>query len=212
MISRVNLADTDEYQELNIGDTVTVYGNSIHLGEVVSVEERKLESNMAHRLKAALLQATILFAIYACNFSEKENQTTASTIRKAPTKTKAINTVNLCFRQVTGWQNQDTAWIVLHINGQQVTGSYVNLPFEKDVRRGTLRGTKKEKEISALWSFMQEGQLDSLPVQFKLTNNQLRQKPFSYNKDTGRKYLADTTSYSVIFQETNCADLPESDI
>jgi len=167
---------------------------------------------MAHRLKAALLQTITLFVIYACNLSEKENQTTVSTIQKAPTNTKAITTASLCFRQVTGRQNQDTAWIVLIINQQQVTGSYVNLPFEKDARRGTLSGIKKEEEISALWTFMQEGQLDSLPVQFRLTNNQLWQKPFSYNKNTGRAYLADTTSYSVIFQETNCADLPESDI
>ena len=167
---------------------------------------------MAHRLKAALLQTITLFVISACNLSEKENRITASTIRKAPTKTKAINTANLCFRQVTGRQNLDTAWIVLDINEQQVTGSYINLPFEKDARRGTLNGTKKEKEISALWTFMQEGRLDSLPVQFRLTGNQLWQKPFSYNKNMGRAYLADTTSYSVIFQKTNCEDLPESDI
>jgi len=42
VISRINLADTDEYQESNIGDTVTVYGDSIHLGEVVNIKAKKI--------------------------------------------------------------------------------------------------------------------------------------------------------------------------
>jgi len=75
---------------------------------------------------------------------------------------------------------------------------------------GIGRAEKIKDKISARWLFRQEGQLDSLPVQFKLAGNQLRQKPFRYNKNTGREYLADTTAYSVIFQEINFADLPQA--
>ena len=37
VISRVNMANTTEYQELKIGDVVTVAGDTIHLGDRVSI-------------------------------------------------------------------------------------------------------------------------------------------------------------------------------
>jgi len=163
---------------------------------------------MASQLKKSRLPVAALFIILACQRTEKEKQTAAIT-PEAPPSTTEKTAATLCFRQVTGRQNQDTAWVQLEIKAQQVTGKFQNLPFEKDWRRGTLIGTKNKNEISARWTFTQEGQLDSLPVQFRLVGNQLRQKPYSYIENTGREYLVDTTAYSVIFQEINCADLPQ---
>jgi len=43
VISWVNLTNTGEYQELHIGDNVTVNGDSTHLGDVVSMKVKKIK-------------------------------------------------------------------------------------------------------------------------------------------------------------------------
>ncbi|PIQ22748.1 MAG: hypothetical protein COW65_01360 [Cytophagales bacterium CG18_big_fil_WC_8_21_14_2_50_42_9] len=163
---------------------------------------------MANSTKATRLKVMGLCFICACHQPEKENQSAANNKSKASPQTAEITAANLCFRQISGRQNQDTAWVELKIDHAQVSGSYINLPFEKDSRKGTLQGTKAGDKISATWFFRQEGQTDSLPVQFRLTSNQLLQKPYSYNRSTGREYLADTTAYNVIFEAIDCADFP----
>jgi len=164
---------------------------------------------MAYGLKTTRFPIAALFFIFACHQPPKEKPA-AAIPAEAPANLNINNPVKLCFRRIFGQQNQDTAWVQLEINAQQVTGRFEYLAFEKDERRGTLTGTKIKDEISVRWLFKQEGQLDSLPVQFKLAGNQLRQKPFRYNKNTGREYLTDTTAYSVIFKEIDCADLSQA--
>ena len=44
VISRVNLANTTEYQELTIGDQVKVYGDTVRLGEEISIKVNKIKS------------------------------------------------------------------------------------------------------------------------------------------------------------------------
>ena len=43
VISRVNLANTTEYQELTIGDQVKVYGDTVRLGEEISIKVIKIK-------------------------------------------------------------------------------------------------------------------------------------------------------------------------
>ncbi|MGV3586390.1 MAG: hypothetical protein ACO1OF_05265 [Adhaeribacter sp.] len=43
VISRVNLAQSGGYQELNIGDQVTVYGDTTRLGDIISVKVSQLK-------------------------------------------------------------------------------------------------------------------------------------------------------------------------
>jgi len=160
---------------------------------------------MAYPTKTTRLKVIGLCFICACHQPEKENQSAANNKPKASPQTTEITAANLCFRQISGRQNQDTAWVQLKIDNTQVSGSYINSPFEKDSRKGTLQGTKVGNKISATWFFRQEGQTDSLLVQFILTNNQLRQKPYSYSNSTGREYLADTTTYNLIFEAVDCA-------
>jgi hypothetical protein len=82
------------------------------------------------------------------------------------------------------------------------------MPFEKDSRRGTLRGTKEGTRIKATWTFRQEGQSDSLPVHFELANKRLLQKPYRYHRESGREYVADTSRYTLSFQQIDCAGFP----
>ena len=65
------------------------------------------------------------------------------------------------------------------INANKVNGDMNWLPKEKDRRKGTLSGTLNGDKIEAVWSFMQEGMKDTLAVEFKLSAQQLAQKPMS---------------------------------
>jgi uncharacterized protein YdbL (DUF1318 family) len=48
VISRVNLADGKQYQELAVGDKVTLYGDSMQLGETISIKVMKIKSKGAN--------------------------------------------------------------------------------------------------------------------------------------------------------------------
>ena len=43
VISRVNLADSKQYQQLAIGEKVTVYGDSMRLGGTLSIKVKKIK-------------------------------------------------------------------------------------------------------------------------------------------------------------------------
>jgi uncharacterized protein YdbL (DUF1318 family) len=43
VISRVNLAESKQYQELAIGDKVTVYGDSMLLGDIISIKVKQIK-------------------------------------------------------------------------------------------------------------------------------------------------------------------------
>ncbi|MCC9169194.1 hypothetical protein [Pontibacter harenae] len=111
----------------------------------------------------------------------------------------------MCFWQVSGGQKQDTAWVRLNIADTKVTGAYWLLPYEKDSRRGTLNGLRKGDVVYATWTFMQEGQSDSLPVQFRITSNHLQLKPYSYNAATGLAFLADSAQFTLVYDKIDCA-------
>lgn len=143
-----------------------------------------------------------------CNCTTETAQTTTNTQTNIEPSGTAATAGEMCFRQVSGRQKQDTAWVHLTIINATVTGTYWHLPFEKDSRRGTLKGSKKDDVITASWTFMQEGQTDSLPVQFKLTGNQLQQKNYSFNPATGRAYLPDSAQFRLVYSKLDCVGSP----
>lgn len=151
---------------------------------------------------------SFLFVAFCCNPSSEEHKTVDSASDVVPAGAGDSTIENMCFIKLEGWQNQDTAWIHLEMKGNKVSGSFVNLPYEKDSRKGRLKGSKRDSRINAMWIFMQEGQLDTLPVQFEMANRRLLQKPYSYSKTTGEAFIADSSTFSVAFQEIDCQDLP----
>ena len=153
-------------------------------------------------MKTTLLAAAIFTILVSCNSPSNNKGTTASEL---PAAVPGADTVT-CYRHLAGQQQQDTALVHLIMDKDQVSGSYINAIFEKDRRQGSLRGTKTGNKITAIWTFSQEGQTDSLPVVFELAKGQLRQKPYSYTEN-GREFIADSSAYSLIFQEIDCGDL-----
>ncbi|TSD66221.1 hypothetical protein FFF34_002125 [Inquilinus sp. KBS0705] len=109
-----------------------------------------------------------------------------------------------CFMRTEGTNNQDTTKVHLVINAGKVSGEMNWMPKEKDSRKGTLLGTMKGNDIKAVWSFMQEGMTDTLAVAFKLSAQQLEQKPSVYNKANGREQLNTKAGYTLVYKLDNC--------
>lgn len=152
-------------------------------------------------MKTMLLAAAIITTLFSCNSPAHKGTTDT----ELPATVPGAATVT-CYRHLAGKQQQDTALVHLMVDKDKVSGSYINAIFEKDRRQGSLRGTKTGNTITAIWTFSQEGQIDSLPVAFELTKDQLQQKPYSYTKN-GREFIADSSAYSLIFQKIDCGDL-----
>jgi len=109
----------------------------------------------------------------------------------------------LCFLRTEGTRNQDTTTIQLVMKGGTVTGEMNWLPSLKDGRRGLLSGRKNGDKIDAMWTFKQEGMTDSIAVAFKLTGNQLAQKPLKADPKTGRQSTDDAADYTLMYQSSN---------
>lgn len=106
-----------------------------------------------------------------------------------------------CFRQLTG---KDTLRVHLHVEGDKVTGNMDNLPDQKDARRGNITGVIAGDEINAVWHFQQEGMNDSIAVNFKLTPEALKQRPFVINQSSGREEPDTKADYTISIPKVAC--------
>jgi hypothetical protein len=111
----------------------------------------------------------------------------------------------LCFFRLEGTSSKDSTFINLSILGNRVTGKYSWIPFEKDSRTGTLTGIKRGDTVDVVWHFAQEGIKDTLRTVFLLQGEQLKQKPFSVNQQTGRQFTDDKSAFSISYQKTDCS-------
>lgn len=109
-----------------------------------------------------------------------------------------------CFIHTDGTNAQDITAVHLVINENKVSGDMSWLPKEKDRRKGTLSGMLNGDKIRAVWSFMQEGMKDTIAVEFKLSAQELAQKPMKLNTATGREQVNTNADYSVIYKLDNC--------
>lgn len=110
----------------------------------------------------------------------------------------------LCFQKVSGNANQDTATVHLNINGENVVGDYENRLFEKDARTGRIDGTYKNNLIKGVWVYMQEGMTDTLPVEFKLSEDKLVQKNYTVDPKTGREVFSEGSVFNIEFEKIDC--------
>ena len=109
-----------------------------------------------------------------------------------------------CFVHTDGMNAEDTTAVHLIINGGKVTGDMLWLPKEKDKRKGTLTGIADGNIIKAQWHFMQEGQTDSIAVEFKLSSQQLAQKPSMLDTKTGKEVIDPKADYITIYNMDTC--------
>ena len=143
----------------------------------------------------------IVFILMFSFFASACSQNTEQSDKNNPVYTK-VDT--LCFERYSGAKDQDTASISLIINGDQVNGSYSNYPFEKDARRGMIKGRKAGNDITGTWHYTQEGIADSVAFHFRLEENYLMQKQSNFDLKTGREYLADTAILKLKYMSIRC--------
>lgn len=160
-------------------------------------------------MKRYVIISALALASCAGNGTKNGNDSLAADSSKKDTvaatklNTPAQN-MEYCFIHTDGNNAEDTTAVHLVINANKVSGDMNWLPKEKDRRKGTLLGTLNGDNIKAVWSFMQEGMKDTLAVEFKLSAQQLAQKPMVLNTKTGREQLNTNADYSVIYKLDNC--------
>ncbi|MBS7564182.1 hypothetical protein KHS38_07170 [Mucilaginibacter sp. Bleaf8] len=147
-------------------------------------------------------------AIASCS-SPQNNTNTADTVSSSTTTDTIITERDvpsapvhdtLRFVRTEGKTNLDSTTVYLNLQGATVTGQMNWTPYEKDSRKGTLKGTRSGDMIDATWTFMQEGMTDTLALKFELKNNQLLQKPLKLNTKTGREQTDESADYTVAYQ------------
>lgn len=114
---------------------------------------------------------------------------------------------SICYLKTSGSENQDTTYLHITLEKNRVHGTYDDIPFEKDARRGTLEGSRTDDILDLTWTFMQEGMQDTLRVVFRLAQQDLLQKPLSVDENTGRQITRDSSDFSVIYKKTACKTL-----
>ena len=154
-------------------------------------------------MKTYIVLLMLAFAIGACTQTGTIKLNGDST-RVEQDSSLVAGSETLCFERYSGSRNQDTASVKLVLDGTRVTGSYANLPFEKDARIGTISGTRSGNIIKGMWRFQQEGMTDSIAFEFKIDDDRLLQKPTSFDPTSGREALSDTSGYSLEYKRLDC--------
>ncbi|RYD51453.1 MAG: hypothetical protein EOP52_10705 [Sphingobacteriales bacterium] len=157
----------------------------------------------------APLAALPLFSmVVACNPPEADHAPGTAAVANPPVAVSQEATLpgTMCFLNVEG---RDTSHIQLTITGSQISGNYDWLPYEKDARRGTLKGTMEgsgaEQKVRGTWSYMQEGMNQELPFEAMLTRETLRQRDYESDAATGQEKLSAAATYPVVFNAVACA-------
>jgi hypothetical protein len=119
-----------------------------------------------------------------------------------PIPVASIDTI--CFERYSGSRNQDTASVRIIISGTRVNGDYSNFPYQKDARIGKISGTRSGDIIKGIWRYKQEGMIDSIPIEFKLQGDTMLQKKTTFNMESGREILPDTSNFTVLFKKIDC--------
>lgn len=113
----------------------------------------------------------------------------------------------ICFERYSSLKKQDTASIMMIVDGSRVSGGFSNFPYQKDARIGTIEGTKTGNLIKGIWRYQQEGMKDSITIEFKLEGDKLLQKATAFDQNTGREVPSDTAAFRLLFDRINCQNI-----
>lgn len=160
-------------------------------------------------MKVRLYQLiTIVALLAACSGNRDNSGADSSRVGTAVETDKALTkpggSMQYCFFRTEGLQSQDTTDVRLLISGNKVTGFMSWLPKEKDSRKGKLTGKLTGNQIKAVWTYGQEGNTDTMTVEFELRGTAFAQKPYQYNRKTGREQTNSSAGYEVPFNIKNC--------
>ncbi len=151
-----------------------------------------------------LIQVVSLLSCRNKTTTSTSADTAAITTLIVPANDSVSNLISGCYTMISGLSKKDTSFIRLMIDGSAAKGEMITSIYQKDKRQGSFTGTIKDSILNGTWTFVQEGINDSLPLVFRVNGTTLEQKKFSYDRETGRAFIADTASFGSIFNKVNC--------
>lgn len=109
----------------------------------------------------------------------------------------------MCFLKLDGMEKQDSTYVYVRLEGDSISGLYNWIPDMKDARRGIINGIKRGDTLNVVWSYMQEGIVDTIHTQFLLEGGNLKQQPYLTRED-GRQVRDKNSSFNVVYNSTGC--------
>lgn len=167
------------------------------------VRQIHFSNPMYFMLKRSFRLLIVLFVLQGCTQKRNPSQVNVDEGSRGGAKEQTG-----CFLLLQGRQKKDSTYLRLRIQGNKVMGEMVDVPYEKDRRAGMISGRMKDHRIKGVWTFMQEGIVDSLPVEFKVHGNEVLQKAYAVEKASGRQILDSTTTFSLRYHSVACRALP----
>ncbi|WP_077923691.1 hypothetical protein [Spirosoma sp. 209] len=135
----------------------------------------------------------------ACTGRKTESAAADSTATQA---NDAGLSASQCYQQVTG---RDTTTLQLTINGSDVTGELLVLPYEKDQARGSIKGTMVNKTIKADWQRSGEGVTQPYLIDFEMQGDSIMWREGERVEEGGKWVLkAPDQGYRYVLTKTDC--------
>ncbi|MHA3787872.1 hypothetical protein ACX0HA_06630 [Flavobacterium hauense] len=116
-----------------------------------------------------LLMASALVIFTSCQKKEEKTETVIEETKiEKPSKEELAENEELCFSQIV---NKDTLILTVIKNGENISGTYKSIPFEKDKKTTIFKGRIVGNTVTAVGTAMAEGQTSQEEIIFTLENN-----------------------------------------
>jgi len=160
---------------------------------------------MKYYTYTTLLAIGSLLTISCQKKEEKTETDTVTTEIKTETEkpSETITDGKMCFLQIV---SKDTISLTIDKKGNDITGTYKSVPYEKDRRTITFEGSLNGDTVTAVGTAMGEGQTQKEEIIFTLENNQAGIKfgEMIQGDDGVYRYKNKNTATPLYVQKTEC--------
>jgi hypothetical protein len=116
------------------------------------------------------LLAAALFILGSCQKKEEKTETiTEEVITEKPVVEELPDNQEMCFMQIV---SKDTLLLTVVKNGDNISGTYRSIPYEKDKKSNVFKGSLTGNTVTAVGTATGEGQTSQEEIVFTLENNQ----------------------------------------
>lgn len=134
---------------------------------------------------------------------KKETETTVvedTTIDKTVVETPATD---MCFLQAV---SRDSVMLTITRDGNNISGTYKSLPYEKDKKTIIFKGTIKDNTVTAIGTVSAEGMTSEEEIIFTIENNQATVKigEMIEGDDSVYRYKNKNTAYAQVLSKVDC--------
>jgi hypothetical protein len=117
-----------------------------------------------------ILLSTLLLLVGSCQNKEEKTETvTKEVIIEKPAKEELPEDTEMCFMQVV---SKDTLLLTIVKKGDNISGTYKSIPFEKDKKSNVFTGSLNGNTVTAVGTALGEGNKVQEEIVFTLENNQ----------------------------------------